>query len=143
MLALGYYVFYNVLAMKVVFMGTPDYVVPVLNSIQGEVDLVGVFTAPDRAKGRHGTLLSSPVKEVALSKNIDVFQPTTLRDHAEQANLSYKHEANIDHFPPYECPRIPIRLASTSGRWASTCQALAAAQPSIESGCTVALSIEG
>ena len=87
MLAVGYYVFYNVLAMKVVFMGTPDYVVPVLNSIQGEVDLVGVFTAPDRAKGRHGTLLSGPVKEVALSKNIDVFQPTTLRDHAEQANF--------------------------------------------------------
>lgn len=68
-------------------MGTPEYVVPVLNSIQDQVDLVGVFTAPDRAKGRRGTLLASPVKEHALLKNIDVFQPTTLRDHAEQADF--------------------------------------------------------
>ena len=79
MLAVRHYVFYNVLAMKVVFMGTPYYVIPVLNSIQAEVDVIGVYTAPDRPKGKGGRMIVSPVKENAAEKNIRVYQPTTLR----------------------------------------------------------------
>src|SRR6185437_15881668 len=40
-------------------------------------------------------------------------------DVAAQANFSYRAPANIDHFPPYECPTTPIRLASTYGKLAS------------------------
>lgn len=49
--------------MRIVFMGTPDFAVPTLETlIQSEHEVVGVVTQPDRPKGRSGKLQFSPVK---------------------------------------------------------------------------------
>lgn len=66
--------------MKVVFMGTPDFSVPSLQAlIDHGYDVVGVFTQPDRPKGRGGKVQMSPVKELAIKHNIPVFQPQKIR----------------------------------------------------------------
>lgn len=67
--------------MKILFMGTPDFAVPSLNALlEAGHTICGVFTQPDKPKNRGMKLQASPVKEYALSKNIDVFQPAKLRD---------------------------------------------------------------
>lgn len=67
--------------MNIVFMGTPDFAVPCLESIINAGHTVSaVFTQPDKPKGRGYTLTPPPVKVCALSHNIDVYQPTTLKD---------------------------------------------------------------
>lgn len=67
--------------MKIVFMGTPDFAVPCLERlIAGGHDLAGVFSQPDRPKGRGRQLSPTPVKQVAMEHGIPVFQPEKLRD---------------------------------------------------------------
>lgn len=66
--------------MRVVFMGTPDFSVPTLQAlIGGGFDVVGVFTQPDRPKGRGGKVQMSPVKELALKHGLPVYQPAKMR----------------------------------------------------------------
>ncbi|KGM96080.1 methionyl-tRNA formyltransferase [Clostridium novyi A str. 4552] len=65
--------------MKIVFMGTPEFAVPALKSMIENFNVEGVFTQPDRPKGRGKKLAMSPVKEVALENNIEVYQPINLR----------------------------------------------------------------
>lgn len=73
--------------MNVVFMGTPDFAVPCLKSlIENNYNVVGVFTKPDKPKGRGYKLTSTPVKQQALEYNINVYQPETLKND-EQFNL--------------------------------------------------------
>ena len=67
--------------MKIVFMGTPEFAVPSLEALialEG-AEVVGVFTQPDRPKGRGNKLAASPVKETALKAGIPVFQPERIR----------------------------------------------------------------
>ena len=67
--------------MRIVFMGTPDFAAASLKSlIDGEFDVVGVFTQPDKPKNRGMKLFASPVKEIALEAGIPVFQPEKMRD---------------------------------------------------------------
>jgi len=67
--------------MRVVFMGTPDIAATCLKRILADgFDVVGVYTQPDRPKGRGMKLIPSPVKEVALENNIPVFQPENFRE---------------------------------------------------------------
>ncbi len=67
--------------MRIVFMGTPDFAAASLEKLIEEgFDVVGVFTQPDRPKGRGMDLAFSPVKEIALSAGIPVFQPEKMRD---------------------------------------------------------------
>lgn len=67
--------------MKIVFMGTPDFAVPCLQSlIDSEDEVTGVFAQPDKPKGRHGILTPPPTKELALKYAINVFQPAKMRD---------------------------------------------------------------
>ena len=66
--------------MRVVFMGTPDIAATCLNKILCDgFDIVGVYTQPDRPKGRGMKLVASPVKELALQHGIPVFQPENFR----------------------------------------------------------------
>ena len=66
--------------MRVVFMGTPDFAVPTLRALcENGYDVIGVFTQPDRPKGRGGKLTQSPVKEYAVSRGIPVYQPVKIR----------------------------------------------------------------
>ena len=67
--------------MRVVFMGTPDIVATCLKKVLEEgFNVVGVYTQPDRPKGRGMKMVYSPVKEVALANEIPVFQPENFRD---------------------------------------------------------------
>ncbi len=66
--------------MRVVFMGTPDIAATCLKRIIADgFDVVGVYTQPDRPKGRGMKMVASPVKEVALANGLPVFQPENFR----------------------------------------------------------------
>ncbi|MDD5953814.1 MAG: methionyl-tRNA formyltransferase [Firmicutes bacterium] len=70
--------------MRVVFMGTPDIAATCLKKILSDgFDVVGVYTQPDRPKGRGMKMVFSPVKEVALAHEIPVFQPENFRADAD------------------------------------------------------------
>ncbi len=64
---------------KIVFMGTPDFAVLTLQQLIQHHEVIGVVTQPDRPAGRNRQLQMSPVKQVALSNNIPVFQPEKIR----------------------------------------------------------------
>ena len=67
--------------MRVVFMGTPDISAVCLKKILADkFSVVGVYTQPDRPKGRGMKLTVSPVKQIALEAGIPVFQPENFRD---------------------------------------------------------------
>ena len=67
--------------MRVVFMGTPDIAATCLKRILADgFQVVGVYTQPDRPKGRGMKLTASPVKKVALEAGIPVFQPENFRE---------------------------------------------------------------
>ena len=67
--------------MRVVFMGTPDIAATCLTKIlEDGFDVVGVYTQPDRPKGRGMKLAFPPAKEVAIAHNIPVFQPESFRE---------------------------------------------------------------
>ena len=67
--------------MRVVFMGTPDIAATCLEKILKDgFEVVGVYTQPDRPKGRGMKLVSSPVKQIAVAENIPVFQPENFKD---------------------------------------------------------------
>ncbi|MFK7926510.1 MAG: methionyl-tRNA formyltransferase [Bacteroidia bacterium] len=70
--------------MRIIFMGTPEFAVPTLQSLhQSEThQVVGVVTAPDRPAGRGRKLRASAIKEYAVSQEIPVLQPEKLRDPA-------------------------------------------------------------
>lgn len=65
---------------KVIFMGTPDFAVPVLKNLIENTNVILVVTQPDKKVGRHQTLESTPIKKVALENNIEVFQPTKIKE---------------------------------------------------------------
>ena len=67
--------------MRVVFMGTPDIAATCLKKIIADgFEVVGVYTQPDRPKGRGMKMVYSDVKEVALANNQPVFQPENFRE---------------------------------------------------------------
>ncbi len=67
--------------MRIVFMGTPEFAVPCLQKlIDCGHEVTGVFTQPDKPKGRHGILTPPPVKELAVANSIKVYQPVKMRD---------------------------------------------------------------
>ena len=69
---------------KIVFMGTPDFSVPVLGRLVDEgYDVIGVVTQPDRPVGRKRVLTPPPVKAEALKHGIPVYQPEKIRQQEE------------------------------------------------------------
>ena len=74
--------------LKIIFAGTPDFAVPALAAlIEAGHHIVLVLTQPDRPSGRGMKLKASPVKELALQHQIEVFQPETLKDIAAQQRI--------------------------------------------------------
>ena len=66
--------------MRVVFMGTPDIAATCLKKILADgFEVVGVYTQPDRPKGRGMKMVYSAVKEVAMANDLPVFQPENFR----------------------------------------------------------------
>ncbi|MCA1059217.1 methionyl-tRNA formyltransferase [Rossellomorea aquimaris] len=69
---------------KVIFMGTPDFSVPVLQSLIDEkYDVIAVVTQPDRPVGRKRTLTPPPVKVAAEKHGIPVYQPEKIKNEEE------------------------------------------------------------
>ncbi len=69
--------------MKVVFMGTPDFAVPVLKGLIENYEVIGVVSQPDKVIGRHQVLTETPIKKVALENHIPVYQPVKIREEYE------------------------------------------------------------
>ena len=69
---------------KVVFMGTPDFAVPILEGLIENYDVIGVVSQPDKRVGRKQELVNTPIKEVALKNNIPVFQPIKIREEYQE-----------------------------------------------------------
>lgn len=65
---------------RVVFMGTPEFSIPVLEMLIENTNVVMVVTKPDSYVGRHHELKFPPIKEVAIKHNIEVFQPQKIRN---------------------------------------------------------------
>lgn len=74
--------------MRIVFMGTPDFAVASLERLlESGYEIAGVFTQPDKPKGRRQQLSAPPVKEAALKHGVPVFQPASMKDTAAEELL--------------------------------------------------------
>lgn len=69
--------------LKIIFMGTPDFSVPILEALDQKYEIVGVVTQPDKEVGRHRILTPSPVKKYALAHGLKVYQPEHIKDEYE------------------------------------------------------------
>ena len=76
--------------MRLIFMGTPEFAIPVLASLTkiSDSEVVAVYTPPDRAAGRGRKARTSPVKDYAVQLGIQVKQPETFRSAEVQAELT-------------------------------------------------------
>lgn len=74
---------------SVVFAGTPQFSATCLKALldNNDIRITGVFTQPDRPKGRGKKLQASPVKEYALEQGLPVFQPSSLKSTESQQTL--------------------------------------------------------
>ena len=70
--------------LRIVYMGTPDFAVESLRClVEGGYNVVGVVTGPDKAVGRHGSVLQpTPVKQYAVEHGLHVMQPERLKEEA-------------------------------------------------------------
>jgi methionyl-tRNA formyltransferase len=81
--------------LRIVFMGTPDFAVTILKTlVENNYNIVGVITAPDKPAGRGRKLHESAVKQYATTKNLNILQPTNLKDETFLNNLKSLH-ANL------------------------------------------------
>ncbi len=85
--------------MKVIFMGTPDYAEKILERLieEKEVDVVAVYTQPDKPVGRKKVMTAPPVKVLASQHEIPVYQPQRLRD-----------ESTVEELLKIECDFIVV-----------------------------------
>ena len=73
--------------LKIVFMGTPDFAVPCLKTLNENYEVIAVITQPDRPKGRGQKLTPSPIKEYALEHNLTVLQPEKIKTSETEEQL--------------------------------------------------------
>ncbi len=106
--------------MRIVFMGTPAYVLPVLKALLSpDFRVAGVYTQPDRPTGRGRISEPPPVKSLALEHGISVFQPASLRRPEVQGELASLSPdvivvaaygkilpSEVLNIPPYGCLNI-------------------------------------
>lgn len=75
--------------MKIIFAGTPEFAVPALYGlIKAGHEIVMVLTQPDRPAGRGMKLRASPIKQLALEHQLNVYQPESLKPSEVQANIA-------------------------------------------------------
>ncbi|PSB01293.1 methionyl-tRNA formyltransferase [Merismopedia glauca] len=83
--------------MKVIFFGTPEFAVPTLAKLieRSHFEVVGVVTQPDRRRGRGNQLIPSPVKTLALSHQISIWQPEKIKKDSETIQQLKAAEADV------------------------------------------------
>jgi methionyl-tRNA formyltransferase len=75
--------------LRIVFAGTPGFAATHLEALlKAGMEVVGVYTQPDRPSGRGKKLTASPVKQLALERNIEVFQPLNFKEQADRDQLA-------------------------------------------------------
>ncbi len=140
---------------RTLFMGTPDFAVPVLRAlVEGGYTLVGVVTQPDHPAGRGRALLASPVKQYAQSQGLEVWQPTTLRAPAAVAEIAARRpdvivvaafgmilRADVLALPPYGCLNVHASLLPRHRGASPIAAAILAGDP--VTGCTIMRMDEG
>ena len=106
---------------RVVFMGTPEFCVPILKMLIDNYNVVGVVTQPDKQVGRKRVLTPSPIKKVALENDITVFTPLKLKFEYEEI-LELKPDiivtcafgqlvpVEILNYPKYGCINVHASL---------------------------------
>ncbi len=70
--------------LNVVFMGTPEFCVPILKSLIKECNVIAVVTKPDKEVGRKKEIVYSPIKKIALKNNIPVLQPIKIKEEYQE-----------------------------------------------------------
>jgi methionyl-tRNA formyltransferase len=111
--------------MRVIFMGTPDAAVPTLQQLLvSQHEVIAVFTQPDRPVGRHQVLTPPPVKVVAQSRGIPVYQPEKLKTNEQVQALVRALEPDVIvvvaygkilpgwalRIPPFGCVNVHFSL---------------------------------
>lgn len=71
----------------IIFMGTPDFAVPILEGLIKNYKIKMVVTQPDKPVGRKGDVKSTPIKDVALKNNILVIQPNKIMEVLQEINV--------------------------------------------------------
>ena len=88
--------------LNIVFMGTPNFAVPILEALIEEYNVVLVVSQPDKEYSRKKELLPTKTKMVAIKHNIDIFQPVKIKDEYQKILL-----VNRD-----QCYRISLEWSS-------------------------------
>ena len=107
--------------LKILFMGTPEFSVNVLQGLIENYDVVGVVTQPDKEVGRKHEIKFSPVKELALKNDIRVYQPKNIKvEYEELLKLSVDMIVTCAYgqiipkelldFPKYGCINVHASL---------------------------------
>lgn len=112
---------------KVIFMGSPDFALPSLQSLHEQFEVCAVVTQPDRKAGRGKMLTPPPVKQLAQKLGLEVYQPGSLRsDKAVEQLKNYNPDVivvaafgqilrqNVLELPPFGCVNVH---ASLLPRW--------------------------
>lgn len=73
--------------LRIVFMGTPEFAVPVLHALVANYNVVAVYTRADKPAGRGKQVVESPVKHAARAHNLPLEQPRSLRNSSEHHRL--------------------------------------------------------
>lgn len=83
--------------MRIVFFGTPEFAVTTLEKLitAENHEVIAVVTQPDKKRGRGNKMIPSPVKEVALSHHLPVWQPTRIKKHRETLNLLQECQGDV------------------------------------------------
>lgn len=69
--------------LKIIFMGTPEFSVPILEALHNKYEVVAVVTQPDKEVGRHRVLTPTPVKKYAVEHDLTVYQPEHIKEEYE------------------------------------------------------------
>ncbi len=70
--------------LKVVFMGTPDFCVPILEELNDKCNVIAVVTQPDKQVGRKKEIVYSPIKSKALELGLNVLQPVKIKEEYQE-----------------------------------------------------------
>ena len=108
-------------SIKIVFMGTPDFAVPIFKALADNYNVVAVVTQPDKLVGRKQILTPSPIKKASALYNIPVLQPVKIRNEYDSI-LKYEPDMIVTcaygqilpkellDYPKYKCINVHASL---------------------------------
>ena len=106
---------------KIVFMGTPEFAVPIFKALAENYNVVAVVTQPDKKQGRKQILTPSPIKKISALYNIPILQPIKIKDEYQKI-IDYKPDLIITcaygqilpeeilNYPKYKCINVHASL---------------------------------